>query len=67
LEFLGPIAGIITFDKYIKVEIKVAFESTAFVLLQNKNTLAYDVDIEVISDIKPLYEMKTNLLLDINI
>ncbi len=61
-EHLGPISGVIS---SLDIHINVAYEETKEILLQNEEELRYDLTIDVIEQIEPLFEAKTQNILDI--
>ena len=68
LELLGPVSGIISLNNSsVTVELNVAFDKTKQFLEKNMDTLSYDINISVISNIEPLYSANINSLLDVSI
>lgn len=68
LELLGPISGVLILDiNEIVVELNVAFEKTKNFLENDMDNISYNVNINILEDIQPLYNLKQNSLLDINI
>ena len=68
LELLGPISGVITSDNtHLQVNLNVAFKQTQTFLQKHIDEISLDVTISLVEEIQPLYEFKTNSLLDINI
>ncbi|MBA3024869.1 MAG: hypothetical protein FP820_00500 [Sulfurimonas sp.] len=68
LELLGPVSGVISLDDgQVSVELGVAFLKTKNFLEDNLKNLSYNVHITLIENIEPLYNIKLNSLLDINV
>jgi hypothetical protein len=68
LELLGPVSGLISLDEgQINIELSVAFLKTKNFLEDDLKNLSYNVHINLIENIEPLYTVKLNSLLDINV
>lgn len=67
LEFLGPIAGLVWLgEDGVSVEISVAFEQTKQFLQESSSDLPYQININILKNINPLFEPNQNSILDIN-
>lgn len=66
LELLGPISGILTLDASdATIDLNVAFDKTKNFLENDMNDISYKIN--TINKIEPLYDLKLNSILDINV
>jgi len=66
LELLGPISGILTLDvSDATIDLNVAFDKTKNFLENDMNDISYKIN--TINKIEPLYDLKLNSILDINV
>jgi len=66
LALLGPISGVVLLeDGVVYVMIHVAYEHTQQLLKESSKEFSYNIDVKLHKHIEPLFDTKTNSLLDI--